>query len=162
MEIVMLSIEHIHPMIVHFPIALLSTAILLNVINVVRGGDMAGRQFLAQAVLGLLALGTLGAGLAVVFGDLALETAVTNGFPEGMAEGHEGWAFSTLIAFAVLTGAILAARWRSFRLVGGRALALTFASVVCFGILATTAFLGGELVYAHGVNVHATAQPTAS
>ena len=39
-----MPLEHIHPMIVHFPIVLLLLAAALDVLNVVRGNDLAGSR----------------------------------------------------------------------------------------------------------------------
>ena len=68
-----MPLEHIHPMIVHFPIVLLLLTATLDALNVVRGNDLAGSTVLARS--GRLALyggaAAAAAAAAVGFGYLA-------------------------------------------------------------------------------------------
>jgi uncharacterized membrane protein len=92
-----------HPRFVHFPIALLSTYILLEVIGVVFKKD-----FFSKTAHLILFLGVLGAFAAVLTGNMA-EEAAEKLFDEkdilvpfGAISDHENWATITVWYFAGL------------------------------------------------------------
>jgi uncharacterized membrane protein len=149
----MISIDLIHPMLVHFPIVFLITAVVLDIIVLLTKKDLAGRQGLPLISLSALLLGTLSAGLAAIFGDIALDEAVSKGFAMGQLEVHETLALITIAVFSFYCLLRLVALWRKFRLqgyTGWIAVSLGIAGVV---LLIITAYYGGELVYHLGVNV---------
>lgn len=142
----------LHPMVVHFPIALLSTAILFQVLEA-----LLKRDFFREAALWLLSLGMLGAVVAIVTGILQEEAVEAAGVPEHAIERHETAAFATVAVFAVL--------WTMRRFRGRRwvpthpaiASVLALAGLILLGV---TGYLGGSLVYTHGAGVERpAAQP---
>ena len=149
----MFSIELIHPMLVHFPIVFLITAVVLDILVLLTRKDLSARQGLPLVALAALLLGTLSAGLAAIFGDMALDKAVAKGFALEPLETHETLALITIAVFGFYSLLRLWAMWRKHRLAGGRgwiAVSLGIAGAV---LLIITAYYGGELVYHLGVNV---------
>lgn len=97
----------LHPQIVHFPIALLLTYILLEII-----GAIFKNNYFTNAAYIVLILGLLGAILAVLTGEQAAQIAkkwnelgTRNGvpIPLGLIDDHENFATITLWYFAILT-----------------------------------------------------------
>ena len=90
-----------HPRFVHFPIALLSTYVLLEVIGVVFK-----KEFFSNAAHLILFLGVLGALAAVLTGNMAEEAAEKLFdekdviIPFGAIHDHENWATITIWYFA--------------------------------------------------------------
>jgi uncharacterized membrane protein len=141
------SIAWVHPILVHFTIALLLLAVVLDVI-----GWLARREFLHRvafvnlAVVAVITLGTMAAGMAAEMNVQMTES------DHATLHTHKYFAFSVVAVVIVL------ALWRSA--LGGRfprraaplylVLALSAA-----GLTVTTAYWGGELVYRHGVSVAA-------
>jgi len=149
----MIPLQHIHPMVVHFPIVLLITAVLLDVVIVARGGNLALRQCLPLVSSAALSLGALTAALAATFGGLAADKAVAAGFPEAVFDTHETLGLTTMWIFLVLAALRLFATWRGLSLSGPRGWTLALAGVAGLGVLIVTAYFGGDLVYGLGVNV---------
>jgi len=149
----MMPIEHIHPMIVHFPIVLLMVAALADLTTLLRGGDLAGSGFFARLSAGALGLAALGAVAAFLFGDIAYDAALSKGFPEAALETHEGLGTMTTVIIVALALVRLGALWRKFGLAGARGWLLTTGSVAGVAVMILTAYHGGQLVYQLGVNV---------
>ncbi len=150
----MIAIEHIHPMLVHFPIVLLTIALLINAGNVFfHHGNLAQGQCLSR--IGLVALlgGVLFAILAAVFGDIALDIALDKGFDDGPLEEHEHLAAATIALFCLLAIIQIFAIWRSISLAGNRGKVFVTIMAAGFLLLVATAYHGGELVYGLGVNI---------
>ncbi len=150
----MFKVEHIHPMLVHFPIVfLLTTAIIDALIIFAQKGDIASRECLARAGLASLLLGTAIAIVAAVFGDIALDIAVDKHFDKAPLEEHAGLAGLTIGVFGILALGQLIAIWRGIRLDGTRGKIFLAAVLLSCALLITTAYHGGALVYDLGVNV---------
>ncbi len=149
----MVAIEHVHPMLVHFPIVLFILVLALDAVVVMRGGNLAARQGLPPVALAVLVIGTVLAAAAAAFGDVALDRAVDLGFPEAPLEVHEALGISTLALFGGLAVVRLLAGWHGVPLTGLRAWGVAFVGLMGVGLLLTTAYYGGYLVYDLGVNV---------
>ena len=151
----MISIALIHPMLVHFPIVLFLGAVAAGCWVLARGADLSGREYLPEMALAFLILGLMFACLAAVFGDIAMDKAVSAGFPAAPIERHETFAMTTLGLFAFQTVVRLFAFWKHIPLAkvrGWLAEIPGFSGAAC---LIATAYYGGELVYHFGVNVAA-------
>ena len=150
-----MSIALIHPMMVHFPIVLLIAAVVLDIIALSIKKDLADRKGLPMIALAALLLGILTAGIAAIFGDIALDKAVSLGFPTGPLETHETLALITIAVFSIYGLLRILALWRRYPLRGiiGWIAALPGMSGAI--LLIATAYYGGELVYHFGVNVAA-------
>ena len=151
----MISIAIIHPMLVHFPIVFLITAVAADIILLLTKKDLADRQCLPMIGLSALLLGTLSAGLAAIFGDIALDQAVSLGFPTGPLETHETLALITIAVFSIHCLLRLLALWRRHPLRGFIGWISALPGMVGVVLLIFTAYYGGELVYHFGVNVTA-------
>ena len=149
----MVSIALIHPMLVHFPIVLLTTAVVMDIIVLLIKKDLADRQCLALIALSALLLGILSAGVAAIFGDLALDKAVSLGFPDGPLETHETLALITIAVFSFHGLLRILAVWRRYPLRGIIGWISALPGMVGGVLLITAAYYGGELVYHLGVNV---------
>jgi uncharacterized membrane protein len=114
----MISIALIHPMLVHFPIVLLITAVAMDIIVLLIKKDLSDRQCLPLIASSALLLGTLAAGVAAIFGDMALDKAVSLGFPIGPLETHETLALITIAVFSLHSLLRLLAIWRRYPLQG--------------------------------------------
>lgn len=149
------SWDGLHPLVVHFPIALLLVAPLFILLGVVLSR---GRPFLWAALL-LMTIGTAGTFFAVSTGEAAGKLAERTPQINAVLEHHENLAERTRAGFAALT-AIFAAilvlpalfRRRPRRLLTV-VLPLVFLLVYGAGVvlLVNTAHNGGRLVHELGV-----------
>ncbi len=149
------SWDALHPLIVHFPIALLLTAPVFLILGLVR---KSGRGFLAAALI-LMALGTAATYVAVPTGEAAAELADRTAQVNAVIETHESLAETTRTVFTALTvifAVILLgpALFRK-RLDRAPALVLNLAFLVFYAagslVLVNTAHNGGRLVHEFGV-----------
>lgn len=141
------ALQNLHPLFVHFPIALLTLFFLIDVV-----GSLAGRAEWRQVATWFLYLGTVFAGMTVAAGLLAANSVAHGGDVHEIMEHHEHLAISVLSLSAALS---------VWRLVGkgvivgaANTLYLLLAAILC-GLLAFTADLGGLMVYKYGVAVEA-------
>lgn len=140
-------------MLVHFPIVLFITTVLIQLLVIYRHGDLAARECLSLISLATIAAGVAMAILAAFFGDIALDAAIDKGFDKAPLEDHQGFAIVTIAIFSVIALAQAYSVWRRRVLTGVRAGVLFIASLAGLGVLITTSYHGGQLVYEIGVNV---------
>ncbi|GMR04931.1 MAG: hypothetical protein BMS9Abin23_0852 [Thermodesulfobacteriota bacterium] len=141
------AMANIHPLFVHFPIALLNAFLLAEILNY-----FLKRDDLRAASSYTLYLGTLGAAAAVLAG---FRAASTVGHVEGVhaiMETHEHFGLTILGLSVILSIWRLKVRARFSQT--GRLLHLFFAFVLVV-IIAFGADLGGLMVYKYGVSVKA-------
>ncbi|MBP1682667.1 MAG: hypothetical protein H6Q27_230 [Ignavibacteriaceae bacterium] len=143
----MFDFNHLHPMIVHFPIALLFVGFLSDAI-----GLIFKKEFFIRAGFYLLILGTIGVVSAYLSGNYAGEGVSEAGALKQALETHEDAATISLwimvgtalvrIAMVVLKKYTGIYRWIAF-------------FIFFLGVLsiARTGFYGGELVYKHAAGV---------
>lgn len=135
--------ESVHPLVVHFPIALLMTAIFLDVLALVFK-----RPGLHRVALWNLGLGTLGAAVAVLTGLQAARIAKHSLEIHQVIELHRKLGIATLVIGGLVVG------WRLFKRdrVTSRARVLTLCVMLAMAAtLSLGAHLGGRLVYEFGV-----------
>ena len=138
-----LPMESVHPLMVHFPIALLLTALLLDVLALVLK-----RPGLHRVALWNLSLGTMGAAVAVRTGLWAAEIA------KHTFEIHQVMELHRKLGVATLSLGVLVVAWRLWKRdqLGIRARAVTLMLMLFIaGTLGYGAHLGGRLVYEFGV-----------
>jgi uncharacterized membrane protein len=144
--------QHIHPILVHFPIVLIYTLAAIDLVALAGGSAVTRRSgagtistFVALAA-GVFAVGTW------IFGGLALDHAEAAGFSSDIAEIHESLGGITAIAF-LIWGLVRLALWirnREFRAV---TIAIPLIEIAGTMLVTATAYYGGLLVYELGVNV---------
>jgi uncharacterized membrane protein len=135
----------VHAILTALPVALLSLAIVLELVSL-----LFKKESLRRTGLLLLVIGTLGAAAAVGAG-LKAEDKIDHGPAlHEVLEEHEQLALITLGIFAVLTIWRLARDRKMGR--GERAAALVV-GLVGFAFLANTGHHGGELVFEHAAGV---------
>jgi uncharacterized membrane protein len=143
----MLDFTHLHPMLVHFPIALLIIGLLADIVGV-----FTKREFYSRMALVLLILGTVGLIAAYFSGHQAAEGLMETG-PLSMAvETHEEAALLTLWLMIATTlvrlGLTVMRKYSGFvRLIP---LAIFIMGV---GSMVRTGYYGGELVFKHAAGV---------
>ena len=135
----------IHPMVIHFPIALLPVSVLFDLL----AGKWRPEQF-RSASLYTLVLGLAGALVSVATGALAEEAVEHGGIPKRVLEFHETLGYATFLIFAGLLGLRLAMSidWIRERRMATAALGL--AGVI---VLLIASYYGGSLVYEFGAGV---------
>lgn len=147
-----IDIAQIHPMLVHFPLALMPVALAYQALTIKRRASLSTPGLLSNTNLSLLVLAAIGGSLAAIFGDIAFEAALKKGFSVAQLEGHEELGTATAV---VLVGLAIVQSFFFWRGKASRRLDWTLFgfSVVTLGLLLTTAWFGGHLVYDLGVNV---------
>ena len=143
----MFDTTHLHPMIVHFPIALLIVGFLLDLI-----GAILNKDFFSKTGFYLLILGTMGVIAAYISGNIAGDGVSEAGALKQALENHEDAAQLSLwlmvIASIVRIVIVLLKKYSGV---------FKWVAVVLFltGILsiARTGYYGGELVFKHAAGV---------
>jgi uncharacterized membrane protein len=138
-------------MFVHFPIALLFTSALLDLLAYSLPGK--ARALIRDVGSVLAIVGALSAVATYLTGRAAAQTVLTPGMAHALVNEHWQWAFWTVCYFAAL------ALVRVGLLVAGRAInrkanaVLAVAGLIGLALLFETANRGAELVYQQGVGV---------
>ncbi|MGA9964051.1 MAG: DUF2231 domain-containing protein [Terriglobales bacterium] len=159
------SWDALHPLIIHFPIALLLVAPIFIVVGAVLT-PAKGRSYLIAAMV-LLLVGTAAVFVAVETGEAAGKLAERTPGMEQVLETHESLAEGTLAVFSVLSViflALLAVPWllnRADTRLTTTILPLAFLVLYSAGalLLVNTAHNGGRLVHEFGVRAMVTSAP---
>lgn len=143
----MIDTTHLHPMIVHFPIALLIVGFLSELVSF-----FVKKEFFSTAAFYLLILGTIGVVAAYFTGQFAGDGITEVGTLKQALETHEDAAELTLwlmviAALSRIAIVILKKYQGAFKTL---AFFLFLLGVVS---IARTGFYGGELVYKHAAGV---------
>lgn len=134
-----------HALLTAFPVALLTVAVLFEILAVALKKDGLRRTGFA-----LLLVGTLGAGAAVLAGRQAKESVAHGGPAHKLMEHHEKLAYITLGTFAA------AALWRLLRerkMGSGERFVVLLMSLGGLFSLAYTGHHGGQLVFEHAAGI---------
>ncbi|HEY9209987.1 MAG TPA: DUF2231 domain-containing protein [Methylotenera sp.] len=141
-------IPNFHPIAVHFPISLTIIAFLLSVAAYMRPSHPISAQ-LAAAGHFTLWLAAIGAALAVLFGWLAFNSVNHDDAGHAAMLLHRSWALPTAVGLIVL------ASWDAWKYRVNELISvpMLFALFLLSQSIAVTGWLGGEVVYRHGVGV---------
>lgn len=148
--------DELHPLVIHFPIALLIVAPLFVLLAVV---VRSGRRWLGITALVLMALGTIASFVAVETGEAAAKAHHFTPRVEAIVEQHEelGETVRDLFTGLTVAYAVLLLLPPVLRRFEGQAATIvlhgTFlvAYAVCLLVLVNAADLGGQLVHRYGV-----------
>lgn len=144
----------LHPMLVHFPIALLFASVLFDVTSTILTRDS-----LREGAFWLLGLGFLGGIAAAIAGGQAEGAAEKAGVAEALIETHETMAYLTLgmMALLLLYRLLLRNRFTTSAFA-----AYLVAAALGLVAVSATGHTGGNLVYEHGAGVNTAQQPSHS
>lgn len=136
-----------HPIFVHFTVALLSLAVILSVIVPVVSSPL--REQWAIVARWTLWFGTAITLVTALTGLYAYNTVAHDTPSHAAMTDHRNWAIATLLVFVAL------ALWSILRERRKQTTGIAFmlALLVAGGILAATAWRGGEVVYRYGLGV---------
>jgi len=140
-----------HALIVHLPIGLLMTAVVVDLISMLRRDP----STVVSASTGLYLAGTVALVVAYVTGRNAAPEVYMPGMAQTIVSQHWDRAYWCVWYFGLVTTGRLALQLRSVRVGRLMAQGLGMAGLAGLVLLATTAELGGRLVYEHGVGVAA-------
>lgn len=137
-----------HPIFVHFTVALLSIAVILFVVVRFMSDEKLRQQWeiVAQWNLWLGAIITV---LTVAMGIVAYNSVAHDTPSHAAMTEHRNWALVTAALFMCL------AVWSAVRARAGQGIntMILLGLIVAGGLLASTAWRGGEVVYRHGLGV---------
>lgn len=137
----------LHPLVVHFPIALLLTALAFDWV-----GLLWKKESLTRAALYVQALGVAGTLAAFLTGNRDEETAERIPGIEAVLEQHEQLGqISLWVAIAVL-GIRLFLVWRGPSGTGSKVLMASL-SLILAALVSVTGYYGGKLTYEYGAGV---------
>ena len=140
------AMHNLHPLFVHFPIALFVAAFGIQAIVV-----LGKREVMQPLARGLLYLGTLGALPTALSGSLAEDNVeALAGFTPAMSAALE---FHSTLMYIVTGWAVLLtalAFWKRARMTRGLATVLLAGLLVLVTLLGVGADRGGQLVYQYG------------
>lgn len=150
-----MPLQLIHPAVVHFPIVFIISLLAVDAFALVKGIPLTGDTSLGRASVILAASAAIFAIIVYFFGDQAFDIARAAGTPERILDPHVEMGTATA-ASIVLWGSLRGVGfWRGLSVRGGRTALVVLVEVVLVVMVITTAFLGGQLVYDHGVAVAA-------
>jgi len=132
----------LHPMLVHFPVALLSVSLLWDGVGIVTAASVWWALSFWSLVVGLLAALPAAATGLVDYANLSTDTSAGS-----VATRHLLFTGAAIIAFLVS----LLIRGGPDSLNGGEVIAAVASSAVGVGLLAVGGHLGARLVYEFGV-----------
>ncbi|MFB6342295.1 DUF2231 domain-containing protein [Saccharicrinis sp. FJH62] len=143
----MIDTTHLHPMIVHFPIALLIVGFVFDIVSL-----FFKKEFFSRAGFTLLILGALGTVAALLSGELAGSGIAEEGMLKQALEIHESAAELTiwLVSITALYRIVVVYLKKYSGILKVLSMVLFFASVLA---IARTGYYGGELVFKHAAGV---------
>ena len=149
----MIPVQHIHPMLVHFPIVIIFALAAFDMLATMRGHSVTGRTTAGNISTSLAVFAAIFAVATFFFGGLALDVAESSGFHSSVAEIHEGLGEMVAIATTIYA-ALRAGLWlRDVRISSMASFVFPATAVAGSVLVAVTAYYGGQLVYDLGVNV---------
>jgi uncharacterized membrane protein len=140
---------NLHPLIIHFPIALLFAAALVDLVDAV----FERPAWLGSGAASLYLAGALAAVAAYLTGRQAAATVFVPGMAHPIIEDHRAWALVTVWYVGVVAGVRVSAVLAGFPRTRAHRVVLLTAALIGVLFLEQTAERGARLVYEHGVGV---------
>ncbi len=144
------AVSNIHPLFVHFPVALLPSALVVQLLALWRGD-----AFLHRMARGLVYMGTVGAIVAVATGFMATAKMGHEAPGHDLVHLHRDFMVATAALSVVLSALLFFIRARG----GASALVGTVGLIFVVGLLGLGADRGGRLVFKHGIGVRFVPPP---
>ena len=142
--------QNVHPLFVHFPVALLFTATVA-----VLAGFVVRTSWIAPFARACLYLGTLAAAAAVISGFFAAQTVARVAAAEHALGEHQTFGYVTLAVAAILSAWSIVA-WRRSGRSPRPAAGWAIGNLALLVLLFLAAKEGGELVHEYGVGTTLT------
>ena len=140
---------NLHPIVVHFPIAWLTAALIVDLIALVLP-----RTAWAETMASVLyPTGAVSAWVTYLSGRQAAATVLTPGMAHALVLDHWNWALATTICFTGVAAVRLVFMYRRTNPSSWIRTALTAVAVAGMLLLFQTAERGARLVYEYGVGV---------
>lgn len=139
---------NVHPMLVHFPIAIFITAIMLDFILL-----LWKKEWLYVATTTLFVFAALAALVTYLSGKQAIDIVSVPMLAELTASNHSDWGLYTMLyfgAFAIIRGFLFWKELDRHRIV---AILLFCGGLAGAALIFKTADLGAKLVYKYGVGI---------
>jgi len=140
---------NLHPLIIHFPIVLLMTALVADLLGLM----LRRLSWLAPMAASLYTAGAIAAGLASWTGTQAAATVFVPGMAHPLVEDHRVWALATTAFAGAVALAQVAARLAGVARTRRGRLVLAAAGLIAAALVHQTAERGARLVYEQGVGV---------
>jgi len=137
---------NIHPMLVHFPIALFIIAVFLDPLSLLWKKD-----WTRSSATALFILAALASMVTYLSGRQAIDSVSVPLNAELTASYHADWAIYTLLYFSAYAALRTFLFWKKMDNKSLIAIILFLAGLTGCALLAKTADLGGKLVYKYGV-----------
>jgi uncharacterized membrane protein len=140
---------NLHPLVVHFPIAWLTAALIVDLISLVLP-----RAVWAETMAAVLyPTGAVSAFITYLSGRQAAATVLTPGMAHTLVLDHWNWALATTICFASVAAVRMVFLFRHKTPRFRTRAALTAAALAGMFLLFQTGERGARLVYEYGVGV---------
>ena len=140
---------NLHPLIIHFPIALLIAATMVDLVDAL----FERPAWLGVGATSLYLVGAGAAVVAYVTGRQAAATVFVPGMAHPIVEDHRAWALLTVWYVGIVAAARLSALLAGFPRARAQRVLLLTAALIGVLFLQQTAERGARLVYEHGVGV---------
>lgn len=137
-----IRIHELHPSFVHFPLALFPAALVADV-----AGRVSGNRWLMKLGARLMPVAAASGAVAAVAGLVAQEAVAAKGASHDVLVTHRNLNLALVLATSLLAAA------RRKR--GEPSLAYLACGMGGLLVMSYTAYLGGKMVYQHGVGVEA-------
>ncbi len=137
---------NVHPMLVHFPIALFTIAVFLDLVYLLWKKEWLHCSAIAQFIFAALA-----SAVTYLSGKQAIDSVSVPLNAELTASHHADWAMYTLLYFSAYASIRAFLFWKKLDVKRFVAIILFLAGLAGCALLAKTADLGGKLVYKYGV-----------
>ena len=140
---------NLHPLIIHFPIALLFAAAMVDLVDAI----FERPAWLGSGAASLYLVGAGATVVAYLTGQQAAATVFVPGMAHPIVEDHRAWALLTVWYVGIVAVVRLSALLAGFPRARVHRVVLLTAALIGVLLLQQTAERGARLVYQHGVGV---------